>query len=159
MEAPTPSPAPLIQTLKASGCPKCVQVASSLEETLPHDKKAQLSFRNLDLDAAETSEISNLLQQVPAEGIAWIRSLSFSYNENLGDEGAVVLAQFLPIELEEFGLVRCRISDVGGYALLEWAKKATRLAMMCIEGNHLSEEMKGKFRQLATQRPSLLMVV
>ena len=70
-----------------------------------------------------------------------------SYNA-IGDEGASTLAASLPNTLAELGLVGCSIGDQGGGAILEWAKYASGLRMICIEDNSMSAQMCNQFTSL-----------
>ena len=65
-----------------------------------------------------------------------------------GDQGAMTLANVLPKTLTEIGLVGCSIGDQGGKEILEWAKYAGGLRLICIEENNISEELRNHFRGL-----------
>tara|TARA_B110000114_G_C14973798_1_gene349600 strand:+ start:363 stop:599 length:237 start_codon:yes stop_codon:yes gene_type:complete len=67
-----------------------------------------------------------------------------SYNA-IGGQGAKTLAGSLPGTLTELGLVGCSIRDKGGEAILEWAKFADGLLMICIEDNNMSDQMHEQF--------------
>jgi len=73
--------------------------------------------------------------------------LSLSYN-HFGDEDALILSQKLPLSIKELGLVDCHIGEKGGFALLEWVKKADSLTMLCIEHNNFSDDLQKRFREV-----------
>jgi hypothetical protein len=60
----------------------------------------------------------------------------------------MTLANALPKTLTELGLVGCSIGDQGGKVILEWAKNASGLRLICIEENNISEELRNQFRSL-----------
>ena len=60
----------------------------------------------------------------------------------------MTLANALPKTLTELGLVGCSIGDQGGKEILEWAKYAGGLRLICIEENNISEELRNQFRGL-----------
>ena len=91
--------------------------------------------------------IANTLGMTPARESARLRSFSLSDN-TLGNEGAKVLAAALPKTLTELGLVGCAIGDQGGKAILEWAKYASGLRMVCLEDNRLSQGLRTQFGDL-----------
>ena len=85
--------------------------------------------------------------------------MSLSYNDAIGDTGAIAMAQSLPPTLHEVGLVNCGIGDAGGEALLRWAKNATGLRILCIEENNISEGIKLQLADLMHRNAALLVVV
>ena len=89
----------------------------------------------------------------------FLRSFSASYNPDLGDVGAAALAEAFPDTMVELGLVGCSIGDAGGSAILEWAREAPQLRMICGEGNMFSAEVRSQFQSLTSLRPKILVVV
>ena len=106
-----------------------------------------LHLRNAKMTAADVKLIANALDRTPVSELARLVSFSLSYNV-IGDEGANTLATCLPATLTELGLVGCSIGDQGGAAMLEWAKHANGLRMICIEDNSMSDQMRKQFRSL-----------
>ena len=88
-----------------------------------------------------------------------LRSFSVSYNPLLGDRGDAALARSLPQTVSEIGFVGCEIGDIGGEALLKWARQAPHLSMICVEENAFSRVTEKRFRELAQGNPALLVVV
>jgi hypothetical protein len=43
-----------------------------------------------------------------------IKSISFSYNQLLGDDGTITIINYLPNTVNEIGVVDCGIGDCGG---------------------------------------------
>ena len=106
-----------------------------------------LHLRNAKMTAADVKLIANALDRTPVSELARLVSFSLSYNA-IGDDGASTLAASLPATLTELGLVGCSIGDQGGAAMLEWAKHANGLRMICIEDNSMSDQMRKQFRSL-----------
>ena len=88
-----------------------------------------------------------------------MHSFSMSYNPNLRDKGAVILAQNLPSTLTEIGLVGCGIGDKGAEALMVLAQKTPKLYWLCVENNAFSNDTKQQLLKLSQQRNGLLIVV
>jgi hypothetical protein len=57
------------------------------------------------------------------------------------------------------GLVGCSIGDAGAHAILEWARTAPNLRMICVEGNKISAGVKSQFQNLASGGRNILVVV
>ena len=106
-----------------------------------------LHLRNAKMTAADVKLIANALDKTSVSELSRLGSFSLSYN-TIGDEGANTLATCLPATLTELGLVGCSIGDQGGVAMLEWAKHANGLRMICIEDNNMSYQMRKQFRSL-----------
>ena len=106
-----------------------------------------LHLRNAKMTAADVKLIANALDRTPVSELARLVSFSLSYNA-IGDDGASTLAASLPATLTELGLVGCSIGDQGGGAILEWAKYANGLRMICIEDNSMSDQMRKQFGSL-----------
>jgi hypothetical protein len=106
-----------------------------------------LHLRNAKMTAADVKLIANALDRTPVSELARLVSFSLSYNA-IGDDGASTLAASLPATLTELGLVGCSIGDKGGGAILEWAKYANGLRMICIEDNRMSDQMRKQFGSL-----------
>ncbi|MGK0168643.1 MAG: hypothetical protein ACI9W2_000360 [Gammaproteobacteria bacterium] len=108
-----------------------------------------LHLRSAGLNASDAALIANALRSLTDADASSLSSLSLSYNQDIGDLGAIRLARGLPRSLPELGLVDCKISDAGAAALLEWAGQSTRPRMLCIEGNDFSHKVAARFRTLA----------
>jgi hypothetical protein len=106
-----------------------------------------LHLRNARITASDVKIIANAMDKTPYSELAKLGSFSLSYN-TIGDQGAMTLANALPKTLTELGLVGCSIGDQGGKEILEWAKYASGLRMICIEDNIISEELHKQFRGL-----------
>ena len=119
----------------------------------------QLHLRNLGLTSSEVMAIAQALSEGTTGKKNALRSVSFSYNPLLGDRGAIALAKAFPPSIVEIGLVNCSIGDPGGKELLEWAKRARNLRMICIEQNNFSENLKMEFRKFSHNHPHIMVVV
>lgn len=140
-------PGKLAAALRLTGNEGCIAAAARLEATTIH-VDVRLHLRGVGLTASDAERIAGALSSLTLEEAPSLTSLTLSYNEAIGDAGAVSLADALPRSLRELGLVGCQIGDTGGAALLEWTRRATRLRMLCIEGNRFSEEIRTRFGDL-----------
>ena len=117
-----------------------------------------LHLRNAKIAAADVYLIANALDRISVSELARLGSLSLSYNA-IGDEGANAIANALPNSLTELGLVRCSIGDQGGEAILDWAKCANGLRIICIEDNIMSVKLRNQFGSLRDASPSISVFV
>ena len=129
-----------------------MMAGNSLQSTeLTLEENLQVALREIGSDvtktAADVKLIANALDRTPVSELARLVSFSFSYNA-IGDDDASTVAASLPASLTELGLVGCSIGDQGGGAILEWAKYANGLRMICIEDNSMSDQMRKQFGSL-----------
>jgi hypothetical protein len=149
----------LIQALHSTGNPVCRNAADRLEASRRSNVDYDLHLRNAGLGAVDAEIIAQAMREISLYEVPALRSFSMSYNPDLTDAGVVLLAQSFPPTLTELGLVDCAIGDVGGAALLSWAKKAVGLRMICVEGNRFSARIRQEFASLAQEKTSLLVIV
>ena len=144
----------LSKVLKEIGNKKCLDKAKSLENLPTHFRS--LNFRSLDLNAENVLSISVCISkfQTPKQ----LKSISFSYNQNMGDVGVKALVENLPKSLTEIGLVGCGIKDEGGQLVLGWIKTLPNLNVICIENNHFTETIKQSLKNYSNQHPEVLVV-
>ena len=133
--------------LRAIGSDLTKAVADNLAKGVIGLPTLNVHLRNANMTAADAKLIANALDRTPVLELARLGSFSLSYNA-IGDEGAKNLANSLPATLTELGLVGCSIGDRGGKAILDWAKHANGLHMICIEDNNMSDEMRKQFSSL-----------
>ncbi len=145
----------LVDALRSCGTKACLAKANTLE--INRNPMRSIHLRSLDLKASEIAKIADIIGQSGESGKG-IDSLSLSYNNGMGDEGCLALASNMPDSVSELGLVDCGITDAGGIKLLEWAKKATNLRMICIEQNNFSDQLKSEFQKFASDNSHLLFV-
>lgn len=117
-----------------------------------------LNLRDLELNTADIISIANLFKVENEANNCSIKSLSLSYNKQIGNDGAIALSEHLPKSLCELGFVDCGISDDGGNAILKLLKKLPNLEMICIEGNNFSETLKNEFYQFKQNNPRIVIV-
>ena len=133
--------------LRAIGSDVANAAADHLAKSAVSSAALNLHLRNAQMTAADVKLIANALDRTSVSELARLVSFSLSYNA-IGDEGAKNLANSLPATLTELGLVGCSIGDRGGKAILDWAKHANGLHMICIEDNNMSDEMRKQFSSL-----------
>ena len=133
--------------LRAIGSDVTKAVADKLAKGVVGLPTLNVHLRNANMTAADAKLIATALDRTPIFELARLGSFSLSYNA-IGDEGAKNLANSLPATLTELGLVGCSIGDRGGKAILDWAKHANGLHMICIEDNNMSDEMRKQFSSL-----------
>ncbi len=149
----------LIDALRSIGKDVCIAAADKLESAQTADEPFSLHLRNAELQASDAEILAKALVKLSSDNGQMLRSFSVSYNPLLGDKGTEVLVQSLPQTVSEIGFVGCEIGDVGGKALLRWARQAPRLGVICVENNRFSEETKALFRELSNEKVGLLVVV
>ena len=130
--------------LRAIGSDVANAAADHLAKSAVSSAALSLHLRNAQMTAADVKLIANALDRTSVSELTRLVSFSLSYNA-IGDEGATTLAGSLPTTLTELGLVGCSIADQGGEAILEWAKYANGLRMICIEDNSMSDQMRKQF--------------
>jgi len=129
------------QTFTPSGSDAAKNAADNLTQNAASSPSVNFHSRNAGFSADDVKLIANILGMTSARELARLRSFSLSDN-TIGNEGAKALAAALPKTLTELGLVGCAIGDQGGKAILEWAKYASGLRMICIEDNRLSQGLR-----------------
>jgi hypothetical protein len=137
----------LQNALRAIGSDVTMAAADNFARSVVSSSILNLHLRNARITASDVKIIANALDKTPSSELARLGSFSLSYN-TIGDQGAMTLANALPKTLTELGLVECSIGDQGGKEILEWAKYAGGLRMICIEDNIISEELRNQFRGL-----------
>ena len=142
------------QTFTPSGSDAAKNATDNLTQNAASSPSVNFHLRNAGFSADDVKLIANILGMTPARELARLRSFSLSDN-TLGNEGAKVLAAALPKTLTELGLVGCAIGDQGGKAILEWAKYASGLQMVCIEDNRLSQGLRTQFGDLQNTSPGM----
>jgi hypothetical protein len=117
-----------------------------------------LNLRNLGLKPIDITAITNILEQ-ENNNDGFIKSISFSYNDLIGNVGATKIAKSLPLSICEIGLVGCGIGDKGGNEILNCIKKLPDLKMICIERNNFSDHLKMKFITFKKNNPKIMVVI
>ncbi|MFT4708249.1 MAG: hypothetical protein ACJAXK_001756 [Yoonia sp.] len=149
----------LINALRSVGTPVCVNAADALAASVETGTGFDLHLRSAGLNEAAAQILAHGMRRSDVGNGRFLRSFSASYNPDLGDVGAAALAEAFPDTMIELGLVGCSIGDAGGSAILEWARKARQLRMICVEGNMFSAEIKSQFQSLASHGREILVVV
>jgi len=147
----------IAQVLRKTGNAACLNKADSLENESKSPLVLQL--RSLNLNASDIIAIANILEQEKNNSNAIVTSISFSYNQQIGDAGAAALANALAPSIREIGLVDCGIGDQGGKAMLDWMQAAPHLQMICMEQNNFSKGMKIEFQEFRKEHPRILVVI
>lgn len=135
-----------------------IAAADNLTQSASGSSTRSIHLRNLGIDQNGAARIGYALTSISDVERARLRSFSLSYNE-IGDDGTLALAAALPVTLGELGLVGCSIGDDGGEAILNWARAASGLRMICIEGNAMSPQMRERFAGLRKTVPNVAVYV
>ena len=144
----------LMIALKTSEVAKLQAIANQIQEYTALEDTLALRAKwlnNADIECIMNA-FKNYKEHIP------VKTLSFSYNIEIGDKGAIILAKSLPKSIVSIGLVGCGIKDAGGEAILSWIKEATQLKMICIENNNFSIQLKQKYSDFAKKHPTILVV-
>jgi hypothetical protein len=153
------NPTDLITALRSIGTPSCLAAADRLEAVIGSQAGFDLHLRRAGLKQADAQVLADGMLRANAGNALSLKSFSASYNPELGDVGAATLATAFPETMTELGLVGCSVGDAGARLILEWARSAPNLKMICVEGNNFSAGMKIQFRDLASLGGNMLVVV
>lgn len=149
----------LIAALREIGEPVCSQMAAKLEADGFPASGFDLHLRRAGLSPQDALAIAQGLNALRLHDARAMRSFSISYNQEIGETGAVALVDALPASLPEIGMVGCDLGDESGEALMQFALDAPKLKMMCIENNAFSPEMRRRLETLRTLRSDMFLVV
>jgi hypothetical protein len=144
----------LAKLLRKKGTFECTRKSEDLENEI--FELSSINLRSLGLDEKNIEAVTNVIEK------DWdsvnIKSISFSYNQQIGDVGASLLARKLPHSIAEIGLVKCGIGDKGGREILNWMRKTPMLQMICIEQNNFSDNLKMEFGIFENDNPKTIVV-
>jgi hypothetical protein len=149
----------LINALRSIGKPVCLDAADRLEASAGSPAGVDLHLRRAGLNDADAQILASGMLCSNIRGGLFLRSFSASYNPDLGDVGAATFAEAFPETMTELGLVGCSVGDAGGRLILEWARTAPDLRMICLEGNKFSASMRSQFHDLASFDRQILVTV
>jgi len=149
----------LAKALRSIGSPVCITAAMKLETEQNDSENVYFYLRRAGLNSSDALIIAHALKSLQDDSLSALASMSLSYNDAIGDAGTIAMMQALPPSIRELGLVNCGIGDAGGEAILQWARHATGLRIMCIEENHMSEELKFRLSKLTQKNAALWVVV
>ena len=158
-ESPKMNPTDLITALRSIGTPSCLAAADRLEAATGSQAEFDLHLRRAGLNQADAEILADGILRSNTGNALSLRSFSASYNPELGDVGAATLAAAFPTTMTELGLVGCAVGDAGARPILEWARSAPNLKMICVERNNFSAGIKTQFRDLASLGGNMLVVV
>ena len=153
------NPTDLITALRSIGTPGCLAAADRLEAAIGSQVGFDLHLRRVGLNQADAEILADGMLRANTGKAISLRSFSASYNPELGNVGAATLAAAFPTTMTELGLVGCAIGDAGARPILEWARSAPNLKMICVERNNFSAGIKTQFRDLASLGGNMLVVV
>ena len=149
----------LIKALRSIGKPTCLDAADRLAASTGSLAGFDLHLRRAGLNEADARVLAHGMMHADAGNALLLKSFSASYNPDLGDGGAAALAEAFPETMTELGLVGCSVGDAGARPILEWARSAPDLRMICVEGNKFSAGVKSQFQDLASRGRNILVVV
>lgn len=140
----------LTKALRSIGGDICIDAAERLESLSVSTTKFNLHLRQAGLGWAglgtsDAGLLADALQSLKTDEGTSLNSFSLSYNAGIGDEGASLIANSLPTNLPELGIVGCGLGDASGETLLRWAREAPDLHTMCIEQNRFSDGLRARF--------------
>ncbi len=148
----------LQSALRSIGSDAAIDAADDLARVGKGAGGISFHMRRSKLTLDHTALIARALTLLSDQERARLGSFSLSYND-IGDQGAQVLAAALPETLSDLGLVGCSIGDKGGEAVLRWARRASGLRMICIESNALSKGLRDQFSALRSGPGSVAVFV
>lgn len=148
----------LIAALRETGKQVCQLAASRLEAEGFEKSGFDLHLRSGGLSADDALAIAAALAELGDHPASALRSVSISYNQDIGEAGAAALIRSFPATVTEIGMVGCDLGDESGEALLKFALSTPKLKMMCVEGNSFSPPMHQRFKALHHVRADMLLV-
>lgn len=152
-------PTELITALRTIGTPGCLAAADKLETSIGSQAEFDLHLRSAGLAQAHAQVLADEMLRANAGNALSLRSFSAGYNPELGEVGAATLDTAFPAIMTELGLVGCSVGDAGARPILEWARSALNLKMVCVVGNNFSAGIKLQFQSLASSDRDLIVVV
>ncbi len=141
----------LVETKKI----KSLEVAENLYSVGINDKTYDLIIRKAKLSVEDAKNIANAIDRVNQNNGPDLQTLSMSFNQDLKDEGVIIILKKIPKTISVIAFVDCGLTDKAGQAIIDWAANANNLNGIYIEGNTFSKEMEAKFEQLRTDNPQL----
>ena len=145
----------LINTLVETKKPKSIEVANNLKSTGDNDKSYDLVIRKANLNIEDAKNIATAIKKIDQNKGPQLGTISMSFNEDLKDEGVIILLNHIPLTTSVIAFVECGITDKAGQAIIDWAAKANNLNGIYIEGNDFSKDMEEKFEKLRVDKPRL----
>lgn len=142
--------------MRKTGDLECLKKAKILE--IEKSQTRTLNLRNLGLKVLDIVTIANILEQEKGDNRIFIKSISFSYNQLIGNKEATLIVKNLPPSICEIGLVDCGIGDKGGTEILNWMKISPQLQMICIEQNNFSDKLRMDFKIFKKDNPKIMVV-
>ena len=112
-------------------------------------------LRGLNLNASNVISILNFFE---IKSSPTITSISFSNNPEIGDIGAIEIANQLPKSIREIGLVNCGITDSGGKEILNSIQNLTHLKMLCIKKNSFTSVLINKFQKYQSEHVNTVII-
>ena len=145
----------LIDALVETKKPKSIEVANNLKSTGDNDKSYDLVIRKANLNIEDAKNIATAIKKIDQNKGPQLGTISMSFNEDLKDEGVIILLNHIPLTTSVIAFVECGITDKAGQAIIDWAAKANNLNGIYIEGNDFSKDMEKKFEKLRVDNPRL----
>jgi len=146
----------IAKVLRKKGNLDCIQKSETLDNDI--SEISNLNLRDLNLEENDIVDITHIIEQKNGDNNIYITSISFSYNQLIGDVGATLIAKKIPSSICEIGLVDCGIGDKGGAEILNWMRKSLNLQMICIEQNNFSDKLRMEFNIFKKENPKIMVV-
>jgi hypothetical protein len=141
----------LVETKKI----KSLEVAENLYSVGINDKTYDLIIRKAKLSVEDAKNIANAIDRVSQNNGPDIQTLSMSFNQDLKDEGVIIILNKIPKTISVIAFVDCGLTDKAGQAIIDWALENKQLNGIYIEGNNFSKQMEARFDNLRSGNPRL----
>ena len=148
----------LIDALVETKKPKNIEVANNSKSTGNNDKSYDLVIRKANLNIEDAKNIATAIKKIDQNKGPKLGTISMSFNEDLKDEGVIILLNHIPLTTSVIAFVECGITDKAGQAIIDWAAKTNNLNGIYIEGNDFSKDMEEKFDKLRADNPRLTLL-
>lgn len=106
----------MTKALRFIGGDICIDAAERLKSLSV--STTTFNLRQAGLGTSDVELLADALQSVKTDDGTSLNSFSLSSNAGIGDEGASLIANSLPINLAALGIVGCGLGDASGETLL-----------------------------------------
>jgi hypothetical protein len=145
----------LIDVLVETKKPKSIEVANNLKSTGSNNKSYDLVIRKANLNIKDAKNIATAIKKIDQNKGPQLGTISMSFNEDLKDEGVIIILNHIPLTTSVIAFVECGITDKAGQAIIDWVAKTNNLNGIYIEGNNFSKDMEEKFEKLRADNPGI----
>ena len=109
------------------------------------NKSYDLVIRKANLAINDAKNIANAIKKIEQNKWPKLHTMSMSFNENLKDEGFIIILNYIPLITSVIAFVEYRITDEAEQAIIDRSTKTNNLKGIYVERNNFSKDMEEKF--------------